>query len=254
MLDRIPESDAGRLAIPAREATAETIREDQAPAETLEQSIAAPDREERQPPPAPTEPVARVQVTDTGNPAAKVVAEPEVEGAVRPDVEELVARQARVRPDSVLTAPRARLQVLQGQGLALEEEARRKTPGEVADSASSEGGSLIGPGLEVLSMKWEEWFPGERALHIRQLLPNRDTLELRYVGMLIGTDPAGQPRFVRGVLQENLPKDKPLSPVVMQASLPPGWNQVVTPLERGWLVARAPLPEATIMALVNFIH
>jgi len=124
----------------------------------------------------------------------------------------------------------------------------------IADSLSSEGGSLIVPGLEVISMAWEQWFPGERALHIRQLLPMGDTLELRYLGMLIGTDPEGQPKRIAGELQSRVLMDRPISPVVMQASLPPGWNQVVMPLGKGWLVARAALPEATIRALVSFIH
>ena len=167
-------------------------------------------------------------------------------------------RRARSQADSVF--PSMAIQLMAGESVTDAAGAERReamAPGlmaeDIVDSLSAEGGTLTVPWLEVLSMDWEEWFPGERALHIRQLLPMGDTLELRYVGMLIGTDPAGQPKRIPGVLQEKLP-DQPLSPVVMQASLPPGWNQVVRPLGRGWLVARAALPEPQLRALVDFIR
>ena len=50
-------------------------------------------------------------------------------------------------------------------------------------------GTLAVPGLKVVSIGWEERVPGERALLIRQVLSPGDTLELRYLGLLLGTDP-----------------------------------------------------------------
>ena len=114
--------------------------------------------------------------------------------------------------------------------------------------------SLAVPGLRVLSVDWEEWLPGERALHIRQLLSVGDTLELRYLGMLMGMEPFGEDRAARKVQAMEAGVDRPLSPAVLEASLPPGWNQVEMRWGRGWLVARAPLPEASIKALLRTLR
>jgi hypothetical protein len=115
--------------------------------------------------------------------------------------------------------------------------------------------SLALPGFQVLSVAWEEWLPGERALHIRQLLPMGDTLELRYVGMLMGTEPSAS------VEPEESPAARggtvlihPPFPRVMEASLPPGWNQVVMRKGRGWLVARAPLSVEHLRALLRSLR
>ena len=115
--------------------------------------------------------------------------------------------------------------------------------------------SLALPGFPVLSVEWEEWVPGERNLHIRQLLPMGDTVELRYLGMLMGTDPGSKPepgeeaRGQGGALLEHPPLPK-----VMEASLPPGWNQVVMKKGRGWLVARAPLKVEQLRALLRALR
>lgn len=112
------------------------------------------------------------------------------------------------------------------------------------------------PGLEVLAVEWEEWVPGERALHIRQRLPMGDTLELRYLGLLMGSDPsetdAGSTQGQR--VEEGESQDRPLSPKVLEASLPPGWNQVVMRWRRGWLVARAPLPEESLRGILRSLR
>lgn len=131
-----------------------------------------------------------------------------------------------------------------------EAEASILTRGEVA----SDQNSLAVPGLEVLSVEWEEWAPGDRALYIQQLLPMGDTLELRYLGLLMGTDPeVNESPLTQGrVVQESM--EKPLSPKVMEASLPPGWNQVVMRWRRGWLVARAPLPTETLRGILRSVH
>ena len=82
-----------------------------------------------------------------------------------------------------------------------------------------------------------------------------DTLELRYLGLLVGSDPdvASVP-----VAESNVPEaegvERPLSPKVMEASLPPGWNQVVMHWGRGWLVARAPLPVESLRGILRSLH
>ncbi|MFC1791429.1 hypothetical protein ACFL0I_03065, partial [Gemmatimonadota bacterium] len=82
-------------------------------------------------------------------------------------------------------------------------------------------------------------------------LPPGDTLELRYLGMLMGMDPESGERGVRGAPTYDPVLVRPLSPAVLEASLPPGWNQVEIPWGRGWLVARARLPEASLEALLR---
>ena len=114
--------------------------------------------------------------------------------------------------------------------------------------------SLAVPGLKVLSVEWEEWLPGERVLQIRQLLAVGDTLELRYLGMLMGMEPYEEARVARKAQARDAGVDRPLSPTVLEASLPPGWNQVEMRWGRGWLVARAPLPEASIKALLRTLR
>jgi len=118
----------------------------------------------------------------------------------------------------------------------------------------SDENSMAIPGLEVLSVEWEEWAPGERALYIRQLLPMGDTLELRYLGLLMGADPelAETPLTQGRRVGESV--EKPLSPKVMEASLPPGWNQVVMRWRRGWLVARAHLPTESLRGILRAVH
>jgi hypothetical protein len=115
-----------------------------------------------------------------------------------------------------------------------------------------EGGSMLVPGLDVVDVDWEEWVPGERALHIRQLLPMGDTLELRYLGLLMGSDPdAAAASVAEGRVLEEEGVERPLSPKVLEASLPPGWNQVVMRWGRGWLVARAPLPVESLRGILR---
>ena len=115
--------------------------------------------------------------------------------------------------------------------------------------------SLAVPGLEVLSVEWEEWVPGERGLHIRQLLPMGDTLELRYLGMLMGVDVEYTDQTAgREADPDPVTPDHPPFPKVMEASLPPGWNQVVMRRGRGWLVARAPLSEASLKAFLRTLR
>jgi hypothetical protein len=114
--------------------------------------------------------------------------------------------------------------------------------------------SMAVPGLDLLAVEWEEWTPGERALYIRQLLPMGDTLELRYLGLFMGSDPEkANTLLTQGRAPEETPEG-PLSPKVMEASLPPGWNQVVMRWGRGWLVARAPLPVESLRGILRALH
>jgi hypothetical protein len=111
--------------------------------------------------------------------------------------------------------------------------------------------SLAVSGLRVLSVEWEEWIPGEKALHIRQFLPPSDTLELRYLGLLMGSEvEGGGTKGELGVVADASAAALLPFPKVMEASLPKGWNQVVMRWGRGWVVGRAPMPEASLRALL----
>jgi len=113
--------------------------------------------------------------------------------------------------------------------------------------------SLVVPGLKVVSMEWEERAPGEKVLHIRQLLSPGDTLELRYLGMLLGTDSEPREGREREIQVEDALGGRAYANV-LEASLPLGWNQVVMEWGRGLLVARAPISEANLKALLKTLH
>ncbi len=108
-------------------------------------------------------------------------------------------------------------------------------------------------GLKVVSISWEERVPGEKALLIRQLLSPGDTLELRYLGMLLGTDPDLRGSGERGVPAEEAPGGRVYANV-LEASLPTGWHQVVMERGRGLVVARGPVSEANLKALLKTLQ
>jgi hypothetical protein len=172
-------------------------------------------------------------------------------------------------PDSTALAVSAVSPARTGEGIALKEvivpatEARRAgtLQTDLPRSLSAPGGSnppvpagtdnsLAIPGLRVVAIEWEERVPGEKALLIRQLLPPGDTLELRYLGMLLGSDP--EPRIAQrpGVMLEEEPRARRYANV-LEASLPPGWSQVVMEWNRGLLVARGPIPDRNLKALLK---
>jgi len=154
------------------------------------------------------------------------------------------ARRDAGIPEAALLAPPA--------PLADQAAAPTMMPGGPEDVGDS---SMLVPGLEVVTVTWEEWAPGERALHIRQLLPTGDTLELRYLGLLMGSDPDAVPVSMSGGrIPEEEGMERPLSPKVLEASLPPGWNQVVMRWGRGWLVARAPLPVESLRGILRSLR
>jgi hypothetical protein len=137
--------------------------------------------------------------------------------------------------------------------------AGREAPEDEADVlfrslSASEETSMAVPGLDLLAVEWEEWTPGERALYIRQLLPMGDTLELRYLGLFMGSDPEAANTFLTQSRAPDEAPEGPLSPKVMEASLPPGWNQVVMRWGRGWLVARAPLSVESLRGILRALH
>jgi hypothetical protein len=171
------------------------------------------------------------------------------EGAGAPKPSDLPTEMASVaQRRSVAQEPRAAPPELEQANLAPTE----GTEGVLFSRASLEN-SLVVPGLKVVSMEWEERAPGEKVLHIRQLLSPGDTLELRYLGMLLGTDP--EPREGR---ERRIPVEEALGGRAyansLEASLPLGWNQVVMEWGRGLLVARAPISETNLKALLNTLH
>ena len=131
--------------------------------------------------------------------------------------------------------------------------ARKESPEGFAVKAADLTNSLALRGLKVLSTEWEERVPGEKAFLIRQLLSAGDTLELRYLGMLLGTEPAP-----RGLGEGGIPPGESsggrVYANVLEATLPPGWHQVVMERERGLLVARAPMSEANLKALLKTLR
>ena len=112
------------------------------------------------------------------------------------------------------------------------------------------------PGLEVVSIQWEERIPGEKALLIRQLLSPGDTLELRYLGLLLGVEreAEGDRPMVKGVTGLTESSRSRGYANSLEASLPAGWNQVVMERGRGLLVARAPLSETNLKALLKTLR
>ena len=202
---------------------------------------------------------------ETGTPAADAVVRERVAGAEDPphdrDVAEAVPYRTVFSEQTLEPQP-----ALKGLAAPSQDETRLSVPGRSEEDGvtatvapellEAEGmepdHSLALPGFDVLSVEWEEWIPGERALHIRQLLPMGDTLELRYVGMLMGTEPIPPTESQEGVATRGgAMLQHPPFPKVMEDSLPPGWNQVVMKRGRGWLVARAPLTVEQLRALLR---
>lgn len=200
----------------------------------------------------------------TARPAAEVLhggaeamAEPEapreasvvggVEGEVREEAgqaagSETAGRESLRRSRGALVGPVSSLQSVPAPSPAQKE----GDPRELALE-----NSLAVSGLRVLSVEWEEWIPGEKALHIRQFLPPSDTLELRYLGLLMGSElEGGGAKGELGAVADASAAALLPFPKVMEASLPQGWNQVVMRWGRGWVVGRAPMPEASLKALL----
>ena len=140
--------------------------------------------------------------------------------------------------------------VLSAEVPARMEESVLEAEAQIPDSLEN---SLAVPGLKVVSIEWEERVAGEKALLIRQLLSRGDTLELRYLGMLLSAEAdVSVPREARGSLDEVTGGRTYAN--VLEASLPVGWHQVVMEWGRGLLVARGPVTEQNLKALLKTLH
>ncbi len=171
--------------------------------------------------------------------------------AERRAISEAMLRETVVPPDSPSDRSLTGLAAAR-QLLTLEPTAQDPVP--VTDSLeySSAVPGLAVPGLKVASFEWEERVPGVKALLIRQLLSPGDTLELRYLGLLLGTET--EPRRDAGVFPLEEVSGWRVYANALEASLPPGWAQVVMERERGLLVARAPSDEDQLKALLKTIR
>jgi hypothetical protein len=94
---------------------------------------------------------------------------------------------------------------------------------------------LIVPGLPVLDVQWTQVTPGRPGLRVLQRLSPTDTLEVRFVRS-------------GGAAADAL--DDPLA-ALDAIPLPAGWSQAVRVHRDGWLVARAPLRQEELEALLN---
>ena len=169
-------------------------------------------------------------------------------------LDELVVTGAPVSPTRGVTSAAIALDELAVTAASISA-ARVKSDsvGYVGVTTDFEENSLAVRGFRVVSIEWEERVVGEKALLIRQLLSPGDTLELRYLGMLLGTDADPLGRGEGGIPREEAPGGRVYANV-LEASLAPGWHQVVMELGRSLLVARAPIPEADLKALLKTLH
>ena len=137
------------------------------------------------------------------------------------------ATQSLLPPSPAASDPLA----ARGTGAPLAREARRMINAAgsaipvAADAFFQAGGSLVVPGLSVVSVAWMEERDLLGAVRVLQLMENGDTLELVHL-------PAG----------------------VAPALLPPvgdGRTQVLSPREGGWLVVRARASAEVLSALLR---
>jgi hypothetical protein len=190
-------------------------------------------------------------------PAAGLPPENRVDEPDRQEARPSVASESAFRsPEGVVSSLASRdlsaaSDSMQGKAV-LDVAARRLKEADPSGPDSLENSFAV-PGLKLVSVEWEERVAGERALLIRQLLSPGDTLELRYVGLLMGTDPKAGESGEGATPLEEAPGRRAYA-TVLEASLPPGWNQVVMDRGRALLVARGPLPEANLKALLKTLH
>ena len=84
-------------------------------------------------------------------------------------------------------------------------------------------------------------------------MPPGDTLELRYLGMLLGADPENRKDAEVGASPEESARWRVYANV-LEASLSPGWHQVVMEWNRGLLVARGSITEGNLKALLKTLR
>ena len=103
---------------------------------------------------------------------------------------------------------------------------------------------LAVPNLAILSIQPDPGVPGQPGVRILQRLHQGDTLELRYFGLLGGSEARlGTSEGVKIPM-----KDLPNPP------LEPGWNQVILQRGSGWLVARAPMTQESLEFLLRLLN
>jgi hypothetical protein len=124
--------------------------------------------------------------------------------------------------------------------------------GTQGESDALESGLAV-PGLKLVSTQWEERVKGERAFLIRQLLSHGDTLELRYLGLYLGTGGEQEVEAAVRVSPDDLSGARAYANA-LEATLPQGWSQVVMGRERGVLIARAPLSEDDLKSLLRLLR
>jgi len=103
---------------------------------------------------------------------------------------------------------------------------------------------LAVPNLAILSIQPDPGVPGQPGVRILQRLHQGDTLELRYFGLLGGSEARlGTSEGVKIPM-----KDLPNPP------LEAGWNQVIMQRGSGWLVARAPMTQESLEFLLRLLN
>ncbi len=103
---------------------------------------------------------------------------------------------------------------------------------------------LAVPDLEILSIQPDAGVPGQPGLRILQRLHQGDTLELRYFGLLGGSEARLDASESRGISMKDLPNPP----------LESGWNQVILERGSGWLVARAPMSRESLEFLLRLLN
>ena len=81
-------------------------------------------------------------------------------------------------------------------------------------------------------------------MRILQRLHQGDTLELRYFGLIGGSEARLGGSEARSIRMKDLPNPP----------LEPGWNQVILQRGSGWLVARAPMTQESLEFLLRLLN
>lgn len=200
-------------------------------------------------------PPARDSAGDAGERARAREREGSVLGALLRSLsaeEKTRAPAEPVRPTAARAAPDVELARRDASGPP--PEAQRRERREADGEPSLEGAaSLALPGLEVETVEWIEVAPGEQGVRVVQRLEDGTPLELRFVGVRLDASagdgaPAAPPAPLPVAEAEEA---GPVPARLMEEPLPAGWRHVARPFRGGWVVARGPLTEARLLALLG---
>jgi hypothetical protein len=151
--------------------------------------------------------------------------------------------------------------------------------GGVAE-ATSPTAALGLPGVPIDSVGWTEVVPGQPAIRVAQHLADGTPLRLWFVGVQAAADataaaetrraeagldspvvaaplPAAPPPAAVGSAagRAALPSEASSAPAtvvtLLQSPLPDGWRQLARPFRGGWVLIRAPLPEARLLRMLE---